>query len=394
MVVREDVGAPPGADDRHLEDLGQADQVRGRARPQDAGAGDDERPPAGGEAADRGAHDVGIRVGRAAADDVGDLGAVGHRLVEDVLGEGEEDRTGPAAERLAGRLGHRRRAAAPGSSTSTAWVASRPIEPARSTSWNASRPRTTRGTWPRSANIGVESALAVWIPMARLDAPTARVARAAAGRPVSWPYASAMNAAPPSWRVATTRMPAGPRASRRPRKLSPGTVNATRTPGRVERVGDEAARPSAAGIAGCGGDGSAAAGAAASSGALGGAGTARQAPCRPARPSGDAIVAVAGVDGCRGRRLVPEPVAGTAARGVAGPLHRRLVRGRLGGGLLGGSPDVGHGVSGSSGTGAGTDSSSSRSRPITRWRSSLLFAGDADRVALDLRLDPAGTRRG
>ena len=51
-------------------------------------------------------------------------------------------------------------------------------------------------------------------------------AEAAAGRPVSWAWASAMNAAPPSWRVATTRIPASPSASRRPRKDSPGTVNA------------------------------------------------------------------------------------------------------------------------------------------------------------------------
>ena len=70
----------------------------------------------------------------------------------------------------------------------------------------------------------------MWIPMARLDAPTARVPRHTAGRPVSCPYASAMNAAPPSWRVATTRMPASSSASRTPRNDSPGTVNAMRTP--------------------------------------------------------------------------------------------------------------------------------------------------------------------
>ena len=39
-----------------------------------------------------------------------------------------------------------------------------------------------------------------------------------------------MNAAAPSWRVATTRMPAASRPSSRPRKLSPGTVKAKRTP--------------------------------------------------------------------------------------------------------------------------------------------------------------------
>ncbi len=59
--------------------------------------------------------------------------------------------------------------------------------PTRSTSWKASRPLTVRSTWPTSANIGVESAVAVWIPIARFAAPTARVPRHAAGRPVSWP---------------------------------------------------------------------------------------------------------------------------------------------------------------------------------------------------------------
>ena len=121
-------------------------------------------------------------------------------------------------------------AAVAGSSISPAHLASRPMVPTRSTSWNASRPRTLRSTWPTSTNIGVESAVAVWMPMARLAAPTARVPRQAAGRPVSCPYASAANAAPPSWRVATTRMPAAWSASRTGRKLSPGTVNAIRTP--------------------------------------------------------------------------------------------------------------------------------------------------------------------
>ena len=46
--------------------------------------------------------------------------------------------------------------------------------------------------------MAVESAVAVWMPMARFAAPTARVPRQAAGRPVSWPYASAANAAAPS----------------------------------------------------------------------------------------------------------------------------------------------------------------------------------------------------
>ena len=79
-------------------------------------------------------------------------------------------------------------------------------------------------------NMGVESAKAVWMPMARLLAPTARVPRQTAGLPVSCPYASAANAAAPSWRVATTRIPAAVSASRMARKLSPATVKAIRTP--------------------------------------------------------------------------------------------------------------------------------------------------------------------
>ena len=57
----------------------------------------------------------------------------------------------------------------------------------RSTSWKASRPRTARSTWPTRRTSGDESAVAVWIPMARLAAPTALVPRHAAGRPVSCP---------------------------------------------------------------------------------------------------------------------------------------------------------------------------------------------------------------
>ena len=121
-------------------------------------------------------------------------------------------------------------AAVSASVSSPAHLARPPIVWTRSTSWNASRPRRPRSTWPTRTNIAVESAVAVWMPMARLDAPTARVPRHAAGRPVSWPYASAAKAAAPSWRVATTRIPAAASASRMPRKLSPATVKAIRTP--------------------------------------------------------------------------------------------------------------------------------------------------------------------
>ena len=123
-----------------------------------------------------------------------------------------------------------------------------------STSWKASRPRNSRLTCPTSANIGVESWRAVWIPIARLDAPTALVPRQTAGRPVSCPYASAMKAAPPSCRVAITRMPASSRASSTPRNDSPGTVNAIRTP--AARRLSAMARPTVRGPAGAAGSSS------------------------------------------------------------------------------------------------------------------------------------------
>src|SRR4029079_15434469 len=57
-----------------------------------------------------------------------------------------------------------------------------------------------------------------------------------------------MKAAPPSWRVATTRIPASRSPSRRPRKLSPGTVNAYRTPAGRRASGRH--RPTVRGAAG------------------------------------------------------------------------------------------------------------------------------------------------
>ena len=73
------------------------------------------------------------------------------------------------------------------------------------------------------------------MPMAALAAPTVRVASTIWGLPVRWAAAAAMNAAPPSWRVATTRMPAAGSVSSSGRKLSPGTVNANRAPAPARR---------------------------------------------------------------------------------------------------------------------------------------------------------------
>ena len=129
----------------------------------------------------------------------------------------------PSAWRLASAMASTTSVAVRGSA---AHLARPPTVATWSISWNASRPRTSRSTWPIRTNIGVESWRAVWMPMPRFVPPTARVARQTAGRPVSCPCASAMNAAPPSWRVAMTRIPAPSRASRSPRNDSPGTVKA------------------------------------------------------------------------------------------------------------------------------------------------------------------------
>src|SRR5450759_3187514 len=88
-------------------------------------------------------------------------------------------------------------------------------------------PRRSAATRPRSSGRGP------WAPRTWPSAstsPTARDPRTAVGWPLSAAEAAAMNAALPSWRVATTRIPAPTRPSRRGRKLSPGTVYATRTP--------------------------------------------------------------------------------------------------------------------------------------------------------------------
>ncbi len=71
--------------------------------------------------------------------------------------------------------------------------------------------------------------------MARLEAPTPRVAIATAGTPVSLASASAMNEAPDSWRVETSVV-SGRRsaASRTSKKLSPGTVEKRRVPARAK----------------------------------------------------------------------------------------------------------------------------------------------------------------
>ena len=68
------------------------------------------------------------------------------------------------------------------------------------------------------------------MPTAALAAPTARETATICGRPVDCESASAMKAAPPSWRVVTTRIPASARSSSNGRMGSAGTVKQYRAP--------------------------------------------------------------------------------------------------------------------------------------------------------------------
>ena len=72
---------------------------------------------------------------------------------------------------------------------------------------HASRPLKRRSTWPTNRIIGVESCWAIWTPAAALVAPGPRVTKQMPGRPVALPWASAIIAAPPSWRQTVTAMP-------------------------------------------------------------------------------------------------------------------------------------------------------------------------------------------
>ena len=116
------------------------------------------------------------RISSSVARGVGGPGAVEprvvrHRLVEEVLRRataGPGPGRPPSAWRMASADGRRRRR--PRSRGSAAHLARPPSVATWSISWNASRPRSARSTWPTSANIGVESWRAVWMPMARFAA--------------------------------------------------------------------------------------------------------------------------------------------------------------------------------------------------------------------------------
>ena len=64
----------------------------------------------------------------------------------------------------------------------------------------------SRATWPTNMTIGVESCCAMWMPGEALVAPGPRVTKQTPGRPVALPTASAIMAAPPSWRQTVTAM--------------------------------------------------------------------------------------------------------------------------------------------------------------------------------------------
>ena len=78
--------------------------------------------------------------------------------------------------------------------------------------------------------MGVLSWRATCTPALAFVAPGPRVTKATPGLPVSLPVASAIMAAPPSWRQTMLRMPLSTSPSSAARKLSPGTENTRVTP--------------------------------------------------------------------------------------------------------------------------------------------------------------------
>ena len=341
-----------------------------------------------------------------------------HRLVEQVLGQRQEDRAGPAAEGLADRLGHRAGdvvdRAGLGGPLGEAAEGRHLVDLLERLAATVRRARPGRRSRTSGSNPGGRCG-SRWRGWPRRR-PASR--GTTAGRPVSCPWASAMNAAAPSWRVATTRMPAPSNASSRPRKDSPGTVKAYRTP--AARRASATNRPTVRGPA-------------STTGLDGRPGAARQArrlgraPRRSRRPRrlGRGVVVL-------GARSPASPSTGSGASRDSGRRLRRFrgLAGRVdgvGGGLgqlgrparspvgcagaigvdLGGSArqrrggvELGHGdsaprsvgprpgwaVSGSSRTGAGLQIELAQPGDDALEVVTAL-AGHADGVTLDLRLD-------
>ena len=132
----------------------------------------------------------------------------------------------PAARSPPGRAGRWRRR----ERHATRFPASAPDRRSRSPIWSSCR--TRRGsrvpgrpraracrapTWPTNRIIGVESCRAIWMPGEALVAPGPRVTKQTPGRPVALPTASAIIAAPPSWRHTVTAM-SGHGTHRAPRR--------------------------------------------------------------------------------------------------------------------------------------------------------------------------------
>ena len=83
-----------------------------------------------------------------------------------------------------------------------------------SNSWKASFSRCSNGISPTNSTMGVESCHAVCRPTCALAAPGPRVTMATPGTWFIFPSASAMYAAPPSWRHTTVSMEESCRPSR------------------------------------------------------------------------------------------------------------------------------------------------------------------------------------
>ena len=104
MVVRDDVGAPPGGDHRHVEELGEAQELGRGPGAQDAAAGEDHRSAGARQQLDDGGQLLGRRSRDART--VGLRPLEQHDLVEQVLRQRQEDRPGTAGQRLADGLRH------------------------------------------------------------------------------------------------------------------------------------------------------------------------------------------------------------------------------------------------------------------------------------------------
>ena len=194
--------------DRDPVRLAEGEHVRGRLRRPAALADDRERPlrARASSSPSRARSSSSPGAGRATCAGAPSSASVSSKSTSS--GQREHDRSGPTAERDRERRARRAPAVV------------RPRRPPRPT-WRGRARRTRagsrapgtrpgrgtrRGTWPTSRIIGVESCEAMWTPTLACVAPGPRVTRQTPGRPVSFPYASAMFAAAASWRHEISRM--------------------------------------------------------------------------------------------------------------------------------------------------------------------------------------------